>query len=147
MKRREKPELIVARPNKERNYTNISIRRKANRIANTVRVNNCEIVKITKGKTSIIRQKIIGNQLEIVVPDKTPIAQLAFQIIRRLRGYKNVKIEIVGYEKTRSNKVKYNLAIEKCKLGRRVVIESNKGDDDDGSGTGGRHGRIKRRKK
>lgn len=144
MKRREKPELIVARPDKERNYTNISIRRKAIRIANTVRVNNCDVVKIAKGKTPIIMQKIIGNQMEVVVPDQVSMDKLVLQIISHLRGYKNVKIEIVGYENHRSKGVKYGFGIQKK---HRLVLELNKGDDDDGSGTGGRNGKIKRRKK
>lgn len=144
MKRREKPELIVARPNKERNYTNISIRRKAIRIANTARVNNCDVVKITKGKTPIIMQRIIGNQVEVVVPNQVPIDKLAFQIESRLRGHKNVKIEIVDYVKSRRKKPVYGCKIRK---NTRPIFELNRGDDDDGSGTGSRNGKIKRRKK
>lgn len=145
MKRREKPELIVARPNKERNYTNISIRRKAIRIANTARVNNCDVVKISKGKTPIIMQRIIGNQVEVVVPNQVPIDKLAIQIESRLRGRKNVKIEIDSYEKPRRKRK--SVHGYRTHMTTPSILKWSKGDGDDGSGTDDRHGKIRKRRK
>lgn len=143
MNRRENSRLMVARPNRQLSYIDINIRRKASRIANTAIVNNCNSVKISKGKTPIITQRIIENQVEVVVPSQVPMDKLAFHIESRLRGRKNIKIEIAGYEKPRRKRNESELKTRK-KI--RPTLKSNKGDGDDGSGTSGRHGRIRRKK-
>lgn len=142
MNKREHSGLIVARPKSTGNYTNLNIRRKAKRIANTVKVNNCEMVRISKGKTAIVTHKIEGNQMEVMVPPQVPIDRLAFYLENLLRGCKKVKIEIVGCGIHRKKSV-YGC---KCRKNTHSALKSRKGDDD-GSGTGDRHGKIRRKKK
>lgn len=146
MNRRENSRLMVARPNRQLSYIDINIRRKASRIANIAIVKNCDIVKISKGKTPIIMQKIIGNQVEVVVPSQIPMDKLAFHIESRLRGRKNVKIEISGYEKPRRRKRK-SVHGYKSHINIHPTLKSSKGDGDDGSGTDDRHGRIRIRRR
>jgi len=142
MNRKGNSGLMVARPKRARNYTNINIRQKASQIVDTVRVNNCEIVRISKGKTAIVEHKIEGSQMEVVVPAQVPIDRLAFHIESLLRGRKKVKVEIVSYE-THGRKSVHGYKHHKYTHPR---LKAKKGDDD-GSGTGSRHGKIIRRKK
>jgi hypothetical protein len=142
MNRSENSGLMVARPKRAGSYTSLNIRRKATQIANTVKVNNCEIVRISKGNTSVVVYRIEGNQMEVLVPTQVPIDSLAFHLESLLRGRKKVKIEIVGYETHRGKSVhgyKHHKNIH-------PALKSKEGDDD-GSGTGTRHGKKRRRKK
>lgn len=140
MNRKQNSGLMVARPKRVGNYTNINIRRKASQIANTIRANNCDVVRISKGKTTIVAHKIEGNQMEVVVPAQVPMDRLAFHIESLLRGCKKVKIEIVGHETPRRKKSVHGY---KCPKNTHPILKSKKGSDD-GTGTGPRRG--KRRK-
>lgn len=144
MNRRTDLGLIVDRPEKAKSHANKDIRRKANPIANTVKVNNCEIVKSSKGKTSIVTHKVKGNQMEmeVVVPAQVPTDKLAFHTGKLSRGFKKVKIETVGYRKRRKKSAHI---CKQCKY-TNLALKLKKGDDD-GSGTGGRRGKIRRKKK
>ena len=143
MNKRENSGLVLDRSKGTENYGNINIRREANQIANTVKANNCEIVRISKGKTPIVKHKIVENQMEIVVPVQLPIDRLAFYIESFFRGRKKVKIEIVGNETPERKE-----SVHVCKRSKNThsKLKSKKGDDD-GTGTGPRHGKIRRKRK
>lgn len=143
MKRKENSSLIMATTKKAGNSRYINIIQKANQIANTVIMNNCEIVRISKGKAAFVEQEIKGNQVKVIVPKRVSMDRLAFHIENQLSGRKKVKIEIVGYQTSKRKKVAVGYKHSK---NAHLALKSKK-EDDDGSGTGCRRGKRARRLK
>lgn len=140
MNKKAKLELSRNRIKRVKYCINTDTKQEANQIANAIKKNKCEIVKISKGIVRI--HKIENGRMEVVVPPQISMRRLLFYLKRLLRDRKKVKIETIDHR----------IALKGKKVSRCICntppkniyiyiyyIRSKK-DGDDGSGTGPRVG-------
>ncbi len=138
---------IVRKCTTVENNTDVNERQLAEQIVNNVikrktRAQQCRTIKILSSEAKADNLKRVEGELKVIVPDSMSVNVLAHELRKQLDNtYMGHDIPII-VDKRKSESFNFGaVAHRKRGFANLQKLQKKGKEDDDGSGTGGRHGK------